>query len=240
MGFHGKRRAVLVRRCFPVASMITALAIALAVARCGDTSEPPSTAETQTQGSTTTQEESPVVDATAALGVTLTSATAGEPGVVVQAVEPDSTSRLRPGDVIIACNGIPVASPDELIRAIGTPDVGDEFRIRVVRGSERFTLAEVQTPTAYLGANIKAATGNPKGAVVVTVIENGPAAKAGLQRGDLITAADDTAVGGVDELLQIIGAHGPGETISLAVSRGSRHLQLTATLAHRPTQGAGG
>jgi hypothetical protein len=44
--------------------------------------------------STTAQAQSPP-DAAELLGATLTSATAGEPGVVVQAVQPDSKSRLK-------------------------------------------------------------------------------------------------------------------------------------------------
>ena len=159
--------------------------------------------------------------------------------MVVQSVQPDSKSRLKRGDVIVAFNGTPVASSDELIRAIGTPKVGEQFTIKVVRGSHRFTLTEVQSPSAYLGANVKDATGDVKGAAVVSVAANSPAAATGLQRGDVITAVDDTSVGSVDDLLQAIGTDAPGDTIRISVSRGSRELEMTATLAARPPPGAG-
>jgi S1-C subfamily serine protease len=218
--------------------MMAVSVLALGVGGCGDASEPTSTAATQ-QSSTTTQAQSSTPDAADFLGATLASTTAGEPGVVVQSVQPDSGSRLRPGDVIIAFNGTPVASSDDLIRAIGTPKVGEQFTIKVVRGQHRFTLAEVQSPTAYLGANVKDGTRSVKGAVVDSVAANSPAARTDLQPGDVIIAVDDTPVGSVDDLLQSIGTHGPGDTISISVSRGSRQLDMTATLANRPTPGAG-
>jgi S1-C subfamily serine protease len=154
--------------------------------------------------------------------------------VVVLSVAPDNKSRLKRGDVIIACNGAAVASPDELIRAIGTPKVGEHFTLRVVRGSQRFTLAEVQSPTAYLGANVKDATGEKTGAEVDAVVPKSPAAKADLQRGDVITAVDDAPVKSVDELLQILGTHRPGDTITISLSRESRRLRTSATLEDRP------
>jgi putative serine protease PepD len=118
--------------------------------------------------------------------------------------------------------------------------VGGQFTIKVVRGSHRFTLTEVQSPTAYLGANVKDGTGSVKGAAVDSVVANSPAAAADLQRGDVITAVDGTPVRSVHDLLQIIATHGTGDTIALSVSRGSRQLEMTVTLATRPASGAGG
>lgn len=217
---------------------MAASVIALGIGGCGDSSGPTSTAATDAQSSTTTHAQSPR-DAADFFGATLTSTTAGEPGAVVQSVQPDSKSRLKPGDVIIACNGARVASSDDLARAVSTPKVGEQFTVRVVRGSDRFTLTEVQSPTAYLGASVKEATGGVKGAEVDAIAANGPAAATDLQPGDVITAVDAAPVKGVDDLLQAIGAHGPGDTIKITVSRGSRQLEMTATLATRPAPGSG-
>lgn len=152
----------------------------------------------------------------------------------MQSVQADSLSRLRRGDVIIAVNHMPIAGPQELIDTVGDPAVGEQFTIRVVRGSHRFTLAEVQSPTAYLGAEVADPTGDVKGAVVHSVAPGSPAAGADLQRGDVITALDDAPVTNVDELLEAIGTHLPGDTVSVAFSRGSRRLEVDATLADRP------
>jgi S1-C subfamily serine protease len=56
----------------------------------------------------------------------------------------------------------------------------------------------------------------------------------------VITAIDDGPVGSVDDLFQIIATHGPGDTVSISVSRGSRQLEVTATFETRRTSGAGG
>jgi S1-C subfamily serine protease len=225
-----------------LASVLTASMIAVGVGGCGDSSDDPTSSATAPVESTTTAttpaQGSPP-DAADFLGATLTSATAGEPGVVVQSVEPDSRSRLKMGDVIVAFNGTAVASPDELTRAIGTPRVGARFTIRVVRGSHRFTLTEVQSPTAYLGANVKDASGSAKGAEVVAVAPDSPAADVGLRRGDVITAVDDAPVRTVADLLQAIGTNGPGDSVTISVSRGSRQLEVTPTLAARPALGTG-
>ena len=140
---------------------------------------------------------------------------------VVQSVDPDGKSRLRRGDVIVAVDGTPVASPGELIRAVGTPKVGEQFTIKVVRGSNRFTLTEVASPTAYLGAQVKDATGELKGAAVVAITPRSPAAAANLRSGDVITAVDDASVRSVDDLLGAISAHGPGAA-SKSPPRGAR------------------
>jgi S1-C subfamily serine protease len=237
VGPQGKRAGELVRTV-RVPFIVAVSVIVLGVAGCGDASEPSSTAATQ-QSSTTTQAQGSSPDAADFLGATLASTTAGEPGVVVQSVQRGSRSRLKRGDVIIAFNGTPVASSDDLIRAIGTPKVGEQFTIKVVRGRHRFTLTEVQSPTAYLGANVKDGTRSVKGAVVDSVAANSPAARTDLQPGDVITAVDDTRVGSVGDLLQIIGTREPGDTISISVSRGSRQLDMTASLATRPTPSAG-
>jgi putative serine protease PepD len=228
-----------VRLSFSVASAMTASVVVLAVGGCGDSSGPASTEATEAESSTTTQAQGSPPGTADFFGATIASTTAGKPGAVVQSVQPDSKSQLKTGDVIIACNGTRVTSSGDLIEAIGTPKVGEQFTLRVIRGSHGFTLTEVQSPTAYLGAGVKDASGSVKGAEVVTVAANSPAAAAHLQPGDVITAADDAPVRSVSDLLQAIGPHASGDTISLAVSRGSRELTVGAMLTTRPAPDAG-
>jgi S1-C subfamily serine protease len=214
--------------------------VAAVIAGCGGGSESSSTATTGASSTTSSTTTTAGDQTTDFLGASLTAATAGEPGVVVLELQPDTASRLKPGDVIVACNGEPVANPDQLIGCAGKPEIGGQFTIRVVRGSHRFTLAEVQSPTAYLGAEVKDPTGGDKGAVVVSVAPSSPAAEADLQKDDLITAIDDAPVSNVKTLLQAIGPHAPGDEVTVGFARGSQALDVTATLASRPDPGAGG
>lgn len=222
------------------ASAITASAIALGAGGCGDASEPSSTAATETRSSTTSRAQSAAPDTADVLGVTIASTTAGKPGAVVQSVSPDNKSQLKPGDVIVACNRARVTSVDDLVQAMGTPKLGRQFTLTVVRGSNRLTLAEVQSPTAYLGANVKDTTGNVKGAEVVAVLPDSPAASTELEPGDVITAVDGADVESGNDLLQAMGTNSPGDRIDITVYRGPHRLDMTATLTSRPAPSSGG
>ncbi len=72
------------------------------------------------------------------------------------------------------------------------------------------------------------------GAVVTTVEQDSPAAKAGLQNGDIITAVDNAPIDENHALADLIGAHKPGDQVKLAVTRGSQNLTLNVTLGQSP------
>ncbi|MGH7070909.1 MAG: PDZ domain-containing protein, partial [Acetobacteraceae bacterium] len=54
---------------------------------------------------------------------------------------PASRAGLRPGDVVLAVNGIPVAGPDGMIRAVAAIPPGGHARLLVSRGGQRFDLS---------------------------------------------------------------------------------------------------
>jgi len=69
---------------------------------------------------------------------------------------------------------------------------------------------------------------------LVQRVENGSAAAAsGLRQGDLITALDDRAVVDLDSLLAAVRDHGPGDEVTLAVTRDGSEETLTITLGSR-------
>jgi putative serine protease PepD len=238
-----RRVSELPRLALAVSAIVSVSVIALGAAGCGDASEGTSatnetstTTETSTptETSTTTEAQSSAGEASGLLGATITTATAGEPGAVVQSVPPASNTLLKPGDVIVAINGTPVAGTDDVVAAIGTPKIGNEITLRIVRGSHRIRFREVPSPTAYLGANVRDGGGGNPGAVVDSVAKDSPAAASDIRPGDVITALDDTQVDDVDDLLTTIATHAPGDTVTVALSRGSRELAVKATLADRP------
>ncbi len=71
------------------------------------------------------------------------------------------------------------------------------------------------------------------GVLVSKVLEDSPAARAGLQVGDVISAVDGEAVGAGGELARAIRAHGEGELVSLELWRDQRLEVLEATLEKR-------
>jgi putative serine protease PepD len=87
---------------------------------------------------------------------------------------------------------------------------------------------------AYLGVGIGDTPANPAGAQLGPVQKGGPADKAGLKTGDVVTAVDGKAVHGANGLVGAIAAHAPGQKLTLSVQRGSRHVSVTVTLGTQP------
>ncbi|MDQ6752061.1 MAG: trypsin-like peptidase domain-containing protein [Actinomycetota bacterium] len=68
------------------------------------------------------------------------------------------------------------------------------------------------------------------GALVVNVTAGGPAAKAGMKVGDIITKFAGTAVGNVTDLLAALRKQDPGKQVDVVVQRGKTSQTLHATL----------
>ncbi|MEM7437810.1 MAG: trypsin-like peptidase domain-containing protein, partial [Myxococcota bacterium] len=73
------------------------------------------------------------------------------------------------------------------------------------------------------------------GALVSSVVEDGPADKAGLLAGDVIIAIDDTEVREGHDLLRAVLRHDVGERINLKVRRASKTLKVKVTAGERPS-----
>jgi C-terminal processing protease CtpA/Prc len=76
----------------------------------------------------------------------------------------------------------------------------------------------------------------PHGALVVRVVENSPAAKAGLQVNDVIVGWNDIRVLGVEPLIELVHATPVGSTVELNVIRDNASMNLSATLEKRSGQ----
>src|SRR6201987_1418067 len=66
--------------------------------------------------------------------------------VMVSTVEPDSAAAragLRPGDIIVALDGVTIAGADDLVRALSGDKIGRSVAFDVLRGTERLTVAAV-------------------------------------------------------------------------------------------------
>jgi Do/DeqQ family serine protease len=74
----------------------------------------------------------------------------------------------------------------------------------------------------------------PSGALVVDVVEHGPAAAAGLKRGDVIAAIDNQAVDDAESVGFRLGVKPLGGTARLAVLRNGKALDLPLRLASAP------
>ncbi|MFL6231223.1 MAG: PDZ domain-containing protein [Pyrinomonadaceae bacterium] len=76
-------------------------------------------------------------------------------------------------------------------------------------------------------------SGEPRGVAVTQVAENSPAAKAGLQKDDVILRFDGEAVGSTQKLSRLINEAAPEHAARLTVSRGGSEREITVTLGKR-------
>ncbi|MBO0890221.1 MAG: trypsin-like peptidase domain-containing protein [Acidothermales bacterium] len=86
---------------------------------------------------------------------------------------------------------------------------------------------------AQLGVQVTdAGSGNgvTDGARLAGVTSGGPADKAGLRAGDVVTKVDDRTVDSADGLVAAIRSHRPGQTVTLAYERGGATHTATVTL----------
>jgi putative serine protease PepD len=90
----------------------------------------------------------------------------------------------------------------------------------------------VQHP--YLGVTVGDATSG-SGAQVGCVVTNGPADKAGLKAGDVITKVDGTAVADADALTANLSGRAPGSGVTLTVVRDGSTKTVDVTLGSRPS-----
>lgn len=105
---------------------------------------------------------------------------------------------------------------------------------KVVRGYIGVGIQEV-TPELAKAFNATA----EKGALISSVDSNGPGAKAGLQRGDVITELNGQPIDGPNDLRLKVGTLTPGTTVHLKVERGGQTRDVSLALGEAPsTKGA--
>lgn len=74
--------------------------------------------------------------------------------------------------------------------------------------------------------------GIPAGAAIQSVVEDSPAQQAGLQKGDVITAVNGTAVGS-DALVDLVGASEVGDKLVMSVYRQGDTMEITVTVGEQ-------
>ncbi|WP_337463890.1 Do family serine endopeptidase, partial [Desulfovibrio sp.] len=101
---------------------------------------------------------------------------------------------------------------------------------KVSRGWIGVTIQDVDENTAKaLGME------HPSGALVASVLDDEPAAKAGIEAGDVITKVNGKSVEDASALLRAIAAHKPGTSVTLDVWRNGKAVTMDVTLGDRQT-----
>jgi len=107
-----------------------------------------------------------------------------------------------------AAPGIGFAIPSDIVTDIA----GQIIKTGHVTNSHR----------AALGVRVQTVTGpdgQPAGVGIGTVTPSGPAAKAGLQPGDVITAINETATPDTEILAAVLASLQPGQQVTVSVTK---------------------
>lgn len=123
--------------------------------------------------------------------------------------------------------GIGFAIPISLARDVLTQIIEHGHVIRGWLG------VKIQNISPDLAASFKLKSTD--GAIITNIILNGPADKAGLDRGDIIIEVAGKKVHNVRETLNTISQHKPGEHISITIIRAGKTISKEASIIQRPT-----
>jgi len=75
--------------------------------------------------------------------------------------------------------------------------------------------------------------GLPAGAAIQGVTEDGPAQKAGLQKGDIVTKIDGKEITGANDLVDTVALHEVGDKLMLTVYRAGQTLEVTVEVGEQ-------
>ena len=118
----------------------------------------------------------------------------------------------------------------------GNEGVGFAIPSNTIKSVVSQLISSGKAEHAYLGVSL-----DPTGATarIAGVRAGTPAAKAGLKTGDIVTSLGGTSVSSSDDLASAIGAHKPGDSVSITYERDGQSHTVTLTLANRPTSASG-
>lgn len=157
---------------------------------------------------------------------------------------PAAEAGLRPGDVITAIDGWAIEGLDDVVRIVGT-NGGTALDIEVDRQGQRVTASVtpvVKEQRDDLGVTLRVGDIGIRrdvSARVGEVVPDMPAARAGLEPGDLITAIDGKPIKSFDDIVQIV-AGAADKDLLITIRRGEETREVHVTPARTPQKDASG
>ena len=169
-------------------------------------------------------------------------------GIVIASVEPEGPAAeagVVRGDILLEVDGQVVEGPSDLMHYLDESEPGDEVELTVLHGDDGRTLMATlgdRNGWPYLGLFlcsglhpvVEEHLGSP-GALVIEVMPDSPAERAGLQEGDLILSVDGQGVGAENSLADLIADYEPGDVVTLEVGGpGEEPDEVTVELGQHP------
>jgi len=127
----------------------------------------------------------------------------------------------------------------------GYQGIGYSVPINMAKNIAKQIVEKGKVERGYLGINISPIDSTTRkllglaeqeGVMVSKVEKNGPADKAGIKKGDIITSIDGVKVNSPDNLQAEVGGKEPGSETTVEVLRDKKRLSFKVKLAERPGQ----
>ena len=115
-------------------------------------------------------------------------------------------------------------------------NIGFAIPINDIRNIVESIIEKGYISKPYMGVSISdvsteaQAYGIPVGAAIQSVTAEGPAEKAGLQAGDVITSANGTPISGSSELVDLVGSLSVGDKLVVTVYRQGQTMEVTVVI----------
>ena len=130
-------------------------------------------------------------------------------------------------------------------RSGGSMGIGFAIPTEIVKLVMNGIIKDGKVHRGWLGIELQSSMKDPtklgddtQGVEVMNVMPNGPAAKAGLQKGDIITAMDNKPVDDANTLIQMVARKAPNSVVNLQVMRNKAQSSVNVTLGERQPQEA--
>ena len=76
----------------------------------------------------------------------------------------------------------------------------------------------------------------PQGAYIQEMVEDGPAQKAGVKEGDIITKINNVSIDSENKVAEIISKSNVGAYLDLTIWRDDKEIKVSATVGESPQQ----
>ena len=130
-------------------------------------------------------------------------------------------------------------------RSGGSMGIGFAIPTEIVKLVMNGIIKDGKVRRGWLGIELQSSMKDPtklsddtQGVEVMNVMRDGPAAKAGLQKGDIITAMDNKPVDDANTLIQMVARKAPNSVVNLQVMRNKAQSSVNVTLGERQPQEA--
>lgn len=146
---------------------------------------------------------------------------------------PLAEAGLREGDVILTVNGQYFQDAQDFLAQLRNLD-GEQVAITIQRGDRRepmtltFNPARVDTQQPETGSY----------AQIAGVVPDAPAARAGIQAGDLVIAFDGKTINGMDNFRELTQQNA-GREVTITIQRGDEIFDVSLTPRLNPPEGQG-